>query len=314
MKLAKAVWGYALIIAIYVAMLLLVDTQKGFFEYAPMALGQLPVLMGLALASYALRYLRWFLLLRWAGCVVPAWRGWVAYLAGFAFTATPGKVGELIRIRYFGRLHVDASLVMSAFVFERALDLVVVLCLASLWVVDRQMLIFAASFVCLFLLAVGWVMFQPRWLGAVASFFAAKRWLRLARLLRLMADGLVGCRVWLKPWPLLVSFLLGVGAWSVTAFAFVYLLDALKLDVPLLAAFSAYPLAMLAGAASMLPGGVGSTEAAIVVQLQWHGVPAATALLAAVVVRMGTMWFSVVCGLVAVLIQEIKWTRRMAAG
>jgi uncharacterized membrane protein YbhN (UPF0104 family) len=313
MKLVKAVWGYGLIIAIYVAMLLLVDTQKGFFEYAPMALAQLPVLMVLALVSYALRYLRWYLLLRWSDRVTPVWRGWLAYVSGFAFTATPGKVGELVRIRYFGRLHVDPSLVMSAFVYERALDLVVVLCLASLWVVDQEMLFLAAAFVCLFLLAVGWVMFKPGWLGALASFFAAKGWLRLARLLHLAADGLVGCRVWLKPWPLLVSFLLGVGAWSVTAFAFVYLLNALKLDVPLLAAFSVYPLAMLAGAASMLPGGVGSTEAAIVVQLQWHGVPVATALLAAVVVRMGTMWFSVVCGLVATLIQEIQWTRRVAA-
>jgi uncharacterized protein (TIRG00374 family) len=313
MKLAKAVWGYGLIIAIYVAMLLLVDTQKGFFEYASMALGQLPVLMALALVSYALRYLRWFLLLRWAGSEVHAWRGWLAYLAGFAFTATPGKVGELIRIRYFGRLHIDASLVMSAFVYERALDLVVVLCLAWLWVVDQEMLFLAAAFVCLFLLAVGWVMFKPGWLGALASSFAAKGWLRLARLLRLVADGLVGCMVWLKPWPLLVSFLLGVGAWSITALAFVYLLNALQLGVPLLAAFSAYPLAMLAGAASMLPGGVGSTEAAIVVQLQWHGVPVATALLAAVVIRVGTMWFSVVCGLVAVLIQEIQWTREVTS-
>ena len=104
--------------------------------------------------------------------------------------------------------------------------------------------------------------------------------------------------------------MLGVGAWSVTAFAFVYLLWGLKLDAPLLAAFSKYPLAMMAGAASMLPSGVGSTEASIVVQLQWHGVPGATALLALVVVRIGIMWFSVVCGLVAVLIQKIQCTRQ----
>lgn len=306
MKLVKAVWGYGLIIAIYVAMLLLIDTQKGFFEYAPMALAQLPVLMALALVSYALRYLRWFLLLHWAGYVVPAWRGWLAYVSGFAFTATPGKVGELVRIRYFGRLHVNASLVMSAFVFERALDLVVVLCLASLWVVDRQMLVFVAAFVCLFLLVVGLLMFQPGWLGALASFLAGKGWLRMARFLQLLAEALMGCGVWLKLWPLLASLLLGIGAWSITAFAFAYLLNALKLDVPLLASFSAYSLAMLAGAASMLPGGVGSTEAAIVVQLQWHGVPSETALLAAVIVRIGTMWFSVALGLIAISIGEFK--------
>jgi uncharacterized protein (TIRG00374 family) len=306
MKPAKAAWGYGLIVVIYLTMLFWADSQKGFFEFLPTALSQLPVLMFLALVSFGLRYARWFYLLRLAGNHVPVWRGWLAYLAGFAFTATPGKVGELVRIRYFGRLQVDASRVMSAFVFERALDLVVVLCLASLWVVDRKMLGLAAAFVFVLLLAVGWVMLRPDGLGASAAVFAARGWLRTARLLDFVAEALKGCRLWLKPWPLLVSVLLGLGAWSVTAYAFVHLLGALRLDVPWLAGFSAYPLAMLTGAASMLPGGVGSTEAAIVVQLQWQGVPVATALLAAVVVRLGTLWFSVVCGLMAVLVLELK--------
>lgn len=287
-------------------MLLYADAQKGFFEFLPTALAQLPVLMSLALLSFGLRYARWFYLLRLAGSHVPVGRGWLAYLSGFAFTATPGKVGELVRIRYFGRLQVDASRVMSAFVFERALDLVVVLGLASLWVADHQMLGLAAGFVCVVLLVVCLVVLRPAWIGTLAAGLAVRGWLRLARLFYFMADAFVGCRVWLKPWPLLVSVLSGVCAWSVTAYSFVHLLNALRLEVPWLAAFSAYPLAMLAGAASMLPGGVGSTEAAIVVQLQLHNVPVAMALLAAVVVRLGTMWFSVLCGLVAVLVLEAQ--------
>jgi uncharacterized membrane protein YbhN (UPF0104 family) len=306
MKLSKAASGYGLIVVIYLAMLLYADAQKGFFEFLPTALAQLPVLMSLALMSFGLRYARWFYLLHLSGNEVHVWRGWLAYLSGFAFTATPGKVGELVRIRYFGRLHVDASRVMSAFIFERALDLVVVLGLASLWIADHQMLGLAAAFVCVVLLSVCMLVSRPAWIGALASGFVARGWYRLARLFYFMADALAGCRVWFKPWPLLVSVLCGVCAWSVTAYSFVHLLNALRLDVPWLAAFSAYPLAMLAGAASMLPGGVGSTEAAIVVQLQWHGVPVAMALLAAVVVRLGTMWFSVLCGLVAVLFLEVQ--------
>jgi uncharacterized protein (TIRG00374 family) len=302
--------GYGLIILIYLAVLMMGDAQNGFFEFLPLALTQLPWLMALALISFLLRYVRWFFLLRSAGNSVPLWRGWLSYLSGFAFTATPGKVGELIRIRYFGRLNVKASRVMSAFIFERALDLVVVLCMASVWVVDWQMFGLAASFVSLILLAIGAVMFQPGWLQALGSVFASKGFQRLARLLFFLARGLAGCRVWFKPWPLFLSLLVGVVSWSITAFAFVLLLYAINLDVPLLAAFSTYPLAMLAGAVSMLPGGVGTTEAAIILQLQWHGVPVATAMMAAVVVRLSTMWFSVVCGLLAILFEELKFSSR----
>jgi uncharacterized membrane protein YbhN (UPF0104 family) len=300
--------AYGLIIAIYLVMLLMVDTQRGFFDYLPTAIAQLPALMFFALASFVFRYARWFLLLRWAGSEVPVWQGWLAYISGFAFTATPGKVGELVRIRYFGRLHVDSSRVMSAFVFERALDLVVVFCLATLWVVDTQMFVVAATFVLVLLALVGLVMYRPKVLEALGMVFVGYGFERVGRLLRFVAKAMAGCAIWLRPVPLLSSLFLGLAAWCSTALAFVFLLNALQLQVPFLAAFSAYPLAMLAGAASMLPGGVGSTEAAIVVQLQWHDVPVATALLVAVVVRLGTMWFSVLLGLVSLLYQEFIYS------
>jgi uncharacterized membrane protein YbhN (UPF0104 family) len=305
MKLSRLAWGYGLIIAIYLAMLLVVDTQKGFFEYVPTAMAQLPVLLLFALTSFVLRYARWFWLLRWAGSEVPVWQGWLAYLSGFAFTATPGKVGELVRIRYFGRLNVEGSRVMSAFVFERALDLVVVFCLATLWVVDTQMFVVAATFVLVFLVLVGLVIYKPMTLDALGMALIGYGFGRVGRLLRFVAQAMAGCVVWLRPVPVMSSLLLGLGAWCSIALAFVFLLNEMQLHVPFLAAFAAYPLAMLAGAASMLPGGVGSTEAAIVFQLQWHGVPLATALLVAVVIRLGTMWIAVVCGLFAILLQEL---------
>lgn len=308
MKLGSLAWWYGLIIVIYLVMLLMVDTQNGFFVYVPTAMAQLPVLLLFALTSFVLRYARWFWLLRWAGSEIPIWKGWLAYLSGFAFTATPGKVGELVRIRYFGRLNVDGNRVMSAFVFERALDLVVVFCLATLWVVDSQMFVVATTFVLVFLVLVGLVMYRPKTLDDLGIAFVGYGFGRVGRLLRFVAQAMAGCVVWIRPVPMLLSLLLGIGAWCSIALAFVFLLNALQLHVSFLAAFAAYPLAMLAGAASMLPGGVGSTEAAIVVQLQWHGIPVATALLAAVVVRLGTIWFSVLLGLVSLLYQELKYT------
>jgi hypothetical protein len=64
--------------------------------------------------------------------------------------------------------------------------------------------------------------------------------------------------------------------------SFVRLLGHLGADVAPLQAFSAFALAVLAGAASMLPGGVGSTELAIVAPISRLGVPVETAALAAV--------------------------------
>jgi len=68
-----------------------------------------------------------------------------------------------------------------------------------------------------------------------------------------------------------ISLLLGIMAWGLTAASFAILL--VWLDIPLHSALAIYPLTMLAGAASMLPGGLGSTEATMVGLLAYMGSP-----------------------------------------
>jgi uncharacterized protein (TIRG00374 family) len=310
MRFGRVLVGYGLILLLYLVVLLMADKSKGFFEYSSVALAQLPVLMSLALLSYGLRYVRWYCLLKWSGYTGPVLGGWWAYLSGFALTATPGKVGELLRIRYFGRLGVCADRVMAAFVFERALDLIVVFALAAIFIADTRMFWLAASFVALFLVALVVAGFYPEILMRLSVLCVQKQWMRSSRLFEFLANMLRGCRAWIKPLPMVISLMIGAAAWSLTSLAFVYLLYRLNIQMPWLAALSTYPMAMLAGAASMLPGGVGSTEAAIVTQLKWHDIETSAALLVAVIIRLGTMWFSVFCGFAAILYQEIQFARK----
>ncbi len=66
---------------------------------------------------------------------------------------------------------------------------------------------------------------------------------------------------------------------------------------------------MLAGAASMLPGGIGSTEVAIIAMLSVFNAPLGSATLAAIGIRFATMWFAVVCGFVSVGLLEFKYKK-----
>ena len=310
MKFYKTVVGYGLILLIYLAVLVMTDKSKRFFEYGPLALAQMPMLICLALSSYGLRYLRWYWLLKWSGQPCPAIGGWWAYLSGFALTATPGKVGELLRIRYFDRIGVSADRVISAFVFERALDLAVVFALALLFIADQQMLWLAFFFVSLLLGGLLVAVLYPELLMLLRIFCPQNQWMRFSQFIEFLINVLHGCRTWIKPWPMVISLMIGGLAWSLTSYAFVYLLDSLDIQMLWLAAFSTYPMAMLVGAASMLPGGIGSTEAAIVLQLKSHNIDISVGILVSIMIRLGTMWFSVFCGCVAILIQEINFYSR----
>ncbi len=57
-----------------------------------------------------------------------------------------------------------------------------------------------------------------------------------------------------------------------------------------------YALAMLAGALSFLPGGLGGAEAVMMALLLFKGVPEPLAIAATIVIRLTTLWFAVVLG------------------
>jgi uncharacterized membrane protein YbhN (UPF0104 family) len=55
----------------------------------------------------------------------------------------------------------------------------------------------------------------------------------------------------------------------------------------------------------MMPGGVGSTEVTLVALLAHFEVPLATALLAAVGIRLMSLWFAIGCGFIAMGVLEL---------
>ena len=302
--------------ALYVGALVWIDSRHHVFAQVPRLLASLPVVVGLSLASYLVRYARWHWLLARTGQRTRSVDGFLAYVAGFAFTATPGKVGELLRIRYFAMQGVPAHHVLAAFVYERAFDLVVVLVLASLAIGRRDLFVSVSLFVVLFLGVLVLCARNASWLTTIAGAFSRRGLTMPARLMTTLRDGLVHSRVWLTVPDVALSFVLGLVAWGLTSFSFVWLLGRLQIDVPFASAVAIYPLALLAGAASMLPGGIGSTEVAIVALLALHDVPLDRAALAAIGIRLASLWFAVVCGFACVAFLEGRarlaiWRRRV---
>lgn len=301
LKVGRAVLAFWLLTLAYVGLLFWLDRGKGLLSGFDRLYLFFPTLMLFALASLVARYIRWYWLLARAGAAVRPMRGFIAYLSGFAFTATPGKVGELLRIRYFHPMGVPPERVVAAFVFERVFDLLVVLCLAAIAAANFGIFPVAAAFVALVFAVVVLLAKYPNRVLHFAPYLDRRHLRRLARLAEVFAHGFANTRVWLTPLDLLVCTVAGFIAWGLTAYAFVLLLDQLALSVPTLLAFSLYPVAMLAGAASMLPGGIGSTEAVLIALLAGLGVGLANATLAAVGIRLATLWIATLLGLLSML-------------
>jgi uncharacterized protein (TIRG00374 family) len=94
----------------------------------------------------------------------------------------------------------------------------------------------------------------------------------------------------LRPLPVLIGGVLGVAAWSCEALVFQLLIGHLGIHTPLLISFSIFSLSTLAGALSMLPGGIGGVEVAMALLLTRVGAQASVAAVAVLIFRLCTLW------------------------
>ena len=122
----------------------------------------------------------------------------------------------------------------------------------------------------------------------------------------MLGEGLTFTLQWMNFINIGASLILGLVAWGLTSAAFLILLHYLGIALPFFTSFAIYPLAMLAGAASMIPGGLGSTEASITALLMLHGVSIGLAAVAAIGIRLATIWFAILIGFISLMLLEIR--------
>ncbi|WP_426114349.1 lysylphosphatidylglycerol synthase transmembrane domain-containing protein [Pseudomonas sp. DSP3-2-2] len=267
--------------------------------------GVVGILVALLLSSfnYGLRFLRWQTYLRVLGHPV-AWQPSLnIYLAGFALTTTPGKAGEALRGVLLKRWGVPYPQSFAAFFSERLSDLLAVVLLTlfglSLYPDARPMIVVGISLVLIGLL----ILSQRRLLERLASAIAPQGG-KLIGLARQLIQVLIAAQRCHRLSLLIGVTALSVVAWSAEALAFHWILNWMGADIELTFAVFVYALAMLAGAISFMPGGLGGAEAVMVGLLVWKGMSSADAIAATVLIRLATLWFAV--GIGAVMLLKLK--------
>jgi uncharacterized protein (TIRG00374 family) len=254
--------------------------------------------LALSLVNYGLRFVRWEAYLSGLGHRVPRVPGLQMYVAGFAWTVTPGKAGEALRGLLLERFGVPFRVTVAALLSERLSDLgaIVLLSLAGLAMYPHsQGVVFAGIAATL----LGWFVLSRPTISAVARRVEAAAAGRLRPVAAYVADTLDASRRCHRSGLAALALALGIVAWTAEAVALYLILGWMGAEVPLLVATFAYAIAVLAGALSFIPGGLGSTEAVMVAVLLWQGVPAELAVASTLLIRITTLWFAVALGAAA---------------
>jgi len=267
-------------------------------QLAKLSMAQFGVLLALSLANYGFRGLRWHIFANRLGLNTGFIQNLRHFLGGFAMSVTPGRVGELIRMRWLRRetgwaFEKTAPLVLV----DRASDLAAMAVILGIAVSVSTTGISGAVPVTFLALIAALVATRPQLLAGFAGFGyrIIGRWPRLFARVRGAARSLSR---FANPGILALAACIGAIGWFAEAYAFHLLLVWMGSDIGIAKAAAIFIFSTLAGGLTGAPGGVGGAEAAMIALLSLEGVPLDVSVPATAIIRVTTLWFAILIGLV----------------
>ncbi len=300
MRLRGLLVGLGLFLCVLIASALYADVQRLAEVTQDYPMKRLWPALALALGNYAVRTIRFRYYMGQLHVRLGWLESWLIFVAGFLFTISPGKMGEVYKAWLLKkRRDVAMTTTTTAVIAERFTDTVGLLAIAAVGVAQHGA--HTGLFVAVVCLCIGFlaVVIHPSALPRLCDRLAIG-WLGRTRLASLLATirhmhGVM--RILCTPRTLLVGIVLASIAWLLECLAFRVLLDGFGAGGGHGEAIVVYAMATLFGAVSMLPGGVGSTEAVMVAlclqETFRFDLLAAEATLVTLLIRLTTLWFAV---------------------
>ncbi len=292
---------------LYLGLVLFADREAVFAALRRVGWPVLVAIFVLSLMNYLLRFWRWQRYVAAFGHVLPWRRHFLYYLAGFTLTVTPGKAGEAVRSLYLHQYGVPYAQSLAALFVERLLDVLAMSLLALLILLARPDYAWLVALAWGLTLGLGGLVTRP-WLPEKLRVWGQDH--RYGHQFGQLARLLDSAAVLLRPGYLLFGLSLGVLSWGLEGLSLYWIAQEVGVvGVRLETGIGIYAMAVLAGALSFLPGGLGGTEAVMGVLLVAFGADGASAVAITLLCRIATLWFAVALGGVAVGILSVGGQR-----
>jgi uncharacterized protein (TIRG00374 family) len=267
--------------------------------------GYLPVLLALALTNYILRALKWHYFFKVLNMDIGFKENLWIFFSGLLMAVTPGKLGEVWKswlcrdIRGYD-LHRTIPIVFM----DRITDAVALLTLASFGVFIFRVNILSFSLVTAILLCMLMVLRSKAIMLKILGTSARFESMRMAYVSSLDL---------LRMKPFILTISISIAAWFMECLAFYLTFRGLSVGGGLFESTFIYAISSIAGAMTMLPGGLGVTDASLAgLSVRFLMLNKSTAVAATLIIRTVTLWFAVCLGVVSYFVGRHLICRRSA--
>jgi uncharacterized protein (TIRG00374 family) len=288
------------------------DHEVVFQALAGFPLRVLALVLGLVVLGWILRAARFHYYLKLSNISLPFDYVLKVFLASFALTGTPGKMGEGVKALFLKRDYdTPASTVVGILVVERLTDLLAILLLASFSVAIFSdwfgVFIICAGITLAFGLALTMEKIYRPTLEALSG-FPVLGWISKKALEILLAG-----KDLMTPKTFIAGFSISVLAWGLESVCMFVIMSSMNLSATLLQANFVYCFGQIVGALSMLPGGIGGAEVSMGGLMSYMGIGYSRAVPAIMLLRVATLWFAILTGILFMAIMAGYSVRHIPA-
>ena len=265
----------------------------------------IPILLLIILLNFFVRFLKWHYYIKLLKINISVKDSLFIFFSGLSMSVTPGKWGELLKSYMIKEITGDQISKTAPIVFaERITDIISLIILALVGTIFYQY-----GRVSLIVLVTGFVVIlysiSNRTFGNLII-----RYLKSVKIIRkyvVTIENLYnGSFELLKIIPLIKMILLSFFMWGLEFFGFYIILSNFINNISFVWASFIYAFAVIVGSFSMFPGGLGFTEGSLTFFLVNRGLEKGDAVAVTVIIRMITLWFSVLLGFIVLLVYHKK--------
>jgi len=261
------------------------------------------LLLGLTTVGYLIRFVRWDYFLRGVGVKLNIRDNLFVYISGLSMTITPAKAGEIWKGWLIRDINGESlSKTVPVVISDRLTDILALVFLSLLGILYYRQGTYIL--VAILILFTGFVLAVRS--EAVSNLLIRVLEKRAGKYSQDVESMHQTFKETLTPKKLVITTVLGLMAWFMECLALYLAVAGFGDHLGIVVSTFTFSFASLAGALSMIPGGLGVAEATLSGLLQFFGLTATLSVGVAIVIRFATLWYGTFLGLAVYLLGKSR--------
>jgi uncharacterized protein (TIRG00374 family) len=266
----------------------------------------IPVILVLTLLNYFARFLKWEYYLKLINVKIKRTDSISIFFSGLVMSITPGKMGEVLKSFLVKEVtNTPVSKTAPIVLMERLTDFVslIIIAIVGAYFFDFGREITVAVGIIFLLIII--VMGNRKLAMPVINFLEKKK--ILLKYVHGIHSAYESSYMMLRGKPLGSMLVLSTVAWFFECLGYHIILVNFGVEIGLFWAAFAYAFATIVGAVAMMPGGLGVTEGSLTFMVIEKGFSKEIAVASTFIVRVVTLWFAVLVGIISITLYQVKF-------